>query len=69
MVVGLFFDLYTPEQNPAVRPWTPLIFVLPIALAHNIFTCLVTCHVIILSLELWYFLFLAAHALSLSYYH
>ena len=21
MVVGLFFDLYAPEQNPAVRPW------------------------------------------------
>ena len=22
MVVGLFFDLYAPEQNPAVRPWS-----------------------------------------------
>ena len=22
MVVGLFFDLYAPEHNPAVRPWT-----------------------------------------------
>ena len=28
MVVGLFFDLYAPEQNPAVRPWCKSLSVL-----------------------------------------